>query len=142
MPDQLCVDASFVIAFLLPHDVTQQTFELWQEWIEQGADLVSAPLFFAEVTSVLREHVYHKRIAPYEGEDAFATFAAMPVRSVAPADLQERAWALAKQYNRPKAYDAQYLAVAVGLGCELWTGDQRLVNAVHAPWVRWIGSHR
>lgn len=142
MLGQLCVDASFVLAFLLPHDVTQQTFALWQVWIEQGAELVSAPLFFAEVTSVLREHVYHQRITPSEGEDAFAIFAAMPVRSVAPADLQERAWTLAKRYNRSKAYDAQYLAVAVALGCELWTGDRRLVHAVNAPWVRWIGSHR
>ncbi len=34
----------------------------------------------------------------------------------------------------------QYLAVAATLGCDLWTGDRRLVNAVNAPWVRWVGE--
>ncbi len=58
-----------------------------------------------------------------------------------PAELQSRAWSTAKQYNRPRAYDAQYLAVATAAGCELWTGDQRLVRAVNASWVKWLGDH-
>jgi predicted nucleic acid-binding protein len=35
-----------------------------------------------------------------------------------------------------------YAATAEKLGCELWTADQRLVNAVSASlnWVKWLGA--
>ena len=56
--------------------------------------------------------------------------------------IQESALEFATRFNRPKAYDAQYLALADLLGCELWTADRRLVSAVAGklPWVRWIGE--
>jgi len=51
-------------------------------------------------------------------------------------------YALAAQFNRPAAYDSQYLAVAERLGCEFWTADERLYNAVktHLSWVKWLGN--
>jgi hypothetical protein len=36
------------------------------------------------------------------------------------------------------AYDSFYLGLAERLGCELWTADRRLRNAVDLPWVRGI----
>ncbi len=49
---------------------------------------------------------------------------------------------LAHQYGLPAAYDAHYLALAEREGCEYWTTDERLWNAVKAqlPWVRWLGT--
>ncbi len=142
MAASVCVDASLAISLLLPDDTTPQASELWRSWKENGLDVVTAPLFFAEVTSVLRENVYFRRILPEEGEVAFRAFLSFPVRSVALTDLQPRAWELAKTHNLRRAYDAQYLAVAASLGCDLWTADQRLVNAVRLPWLRWVGDHR
>jgi len=49
-------------------------------------------------------------------------------------DMLWRAWV--------RRRDAQYLAVAAAVDCELWTGDQRLVDAVKASWVRWVGAAR
>jgi predicted nucleic acid-binding protein len=126
---------------LLPHELTPQVEAMWRSWIREGTEIVTAPLFFAEVTSVLRESVYFGRILPEEGESAFSTFLRLGVRSMDTADLQPRAWALAKEHNRPRAYDTQYLAVAATAGCELWTGDRRLVNAVPVPWLRWVGYY-
>jgi len=56
--------------------------------------------------------------------------------------LQPRALSIATRFKRPKAYDAQYLAVADLLGCELWTADRRLASAVagELPWVRYVGD--
>ena len=141
MAEQVCVDASLVIMLLLPHDLSAKAKALWQSWAERNTETVTAPLFFAEVTSVLRENVYFGRILVEEGEQAFATFMKFGIKSMEPLDLQPRAWALAKEYNRSRAYDAQYLAVATALGCDLWTADHRLVNAVRVPWLRWIGDH-
>jgi predicted nucleic acid-binding protein len=58
-------------------------------------------------------------------------------------DLHLHAYELATEYNRPTAYDAHYLAVAKWLGCDFWTADERLYNAVRslAPWVRWLGAY-
>ncbi|MDO8637676.1 MAG: type II toxin-antitoxin system VapC family toxin [Dehalococcoidia bacterium] len=142
MAGKVCVDASLALMLLLPHELTEQTETLWRHWLEDGTELVSPALFFAEVTSVLRESVYFGRILPDEGESAFNAFLKLGVRSVEPAGLQSRAWELAKKYNRPRAYDSQYLAVASSLGCELWTGDRRLVNSIREPWLKWVGEYK
>jgi predicted nucleic acid-binding protein len=52
------------------------------------------------------------------------------------------AWRLAQQYNRPRAYDTAYLALATLRGCEYWTTDERLNDAVgrDLAWVDWVGN--
>ena len=57
-------------------------------------------------------------------------------------DLHVRAWELATKLNRPTAYDAHYLALAEELGCEFWTADTRLHNAVKdtLSWVHGLGQ--
>jgi predicted nucleic acid-binding protein len=109
-------------------------------WSGSATRLVVPPQFFAELTSVLRNLVYRKLLTPGEGDAALAAALSYRVHQIQPAELQERAWALAKQFNRPTAYDAQYLAVAQIEGCDLWTADRRLVNATGVPWVRWLGD--
>lgn len=53
-----------------------------------------------------------------------------------------RALELAHQFGRPACYDAHYLALAEREGCECWTADERLWNAVRdrLSWVRWVGE--
>ena len=142
MAGQVCVDASFALMLLLPHDLSPKAEAIWQSWMESDVETVTPPLFFAEVTSVLRESVHFGRVLASEGEDAFSAFMKLGIRTVDPSDLQPRAWALARQHNRPRAYDAQYLAVATILGCELWTGDRRLVNTLGVSWLIWLGDHK
>lgn len=109
MAGTVCVDASLALMLLIPHDLTPKVEALWHSWSEKEVELVSPPLFYAEVTSVLREIVYFGRMPAQEGDDVFASFLELGVKSVDSSDLQPRAWALAKQYDRPRAYDAQYL---------------------------------
>lgn len=141
MGAHVCIDASLALILLIPHQLSSKAEALWRSWLDSEILIVAPPLFFAEVTSVLRESVYFGRILPGEGEDAFNIFMRLGVRSSEPVNLQSQAWDLARQYNRPRAYDAQYLAVAKQLGCELWTADRRLVNAVPVSWLRWVGDY-
>jgi predicted nucleic acid-binding protein len=64
------------------------------------------------------------------------------VHSEDDAALQRRAFDIAGRFNSPRAYDARYLATADLLGCELWTADRRLYNAVRKDlsWVRYVGA--
>jgi predicted nucleic acid-binding protein len=61
-----------------------------------------------------------------------------------PTGLYQRAWELARHFDRPAAYDAHYLALAEMEGCPLWTADGRLFNAVRheLDWVNWLGDYQ
>jgi predicted nucleic acid-binding protein len=95
------------------------------------------------VTSTIRERVFRGTTLP---EDAGPLLSEAMDWHISIWDdvrsIQGSALEFATRFNRPKAYDAQYLALADLLGCELWTADRRLVNAVGGklPWVRWIGE--
>lgn len=99
-------------------------------------------LLVNEVPSVLQESVYLGRLSPDEGQQAFDTFLELAIPASTRTDLHVLAWALSREYNRPRFYDSMYLAAAQAEGCDFWTGDRRLVNAVGLPWVKWTGDHR
>lgn len=68
----------------------------------------------------------------------------LPIQFYIDEILLRRAFEIAVQFNRPTAYDSQYLAVAERLECEFWTADERLFNAVNQQlaWVKWIGNFK
>lgn len=139
----VCVDASVPLAFLLNDDEWAGAERRWSDWLRRKEDIVSPPLFQPEVTSAIRRRVFLGALPADAGESALNLSLGWPVRLwPGSPTLQLRAYEFAARFNRPRAYDAQYLAVADMLGCELWTADRRLFNAVHhhLPWVHWIGE--
>jgi len=58
-------------------------------------------------------------------------------------DLLKEAYELAVRFNRPRAYDSQYMALAERFDCEFWTADERLVNSTQSQFsrIRWLGNH-
>ncbi len=138
---RVCVDASLVLEVLLPYPASDNGARLWEVWTDSQMEVFAPPLFFAELTSVLRESVHFDRITAEHGEEAFNLSQGLRIRPFDTDALQRRAWDLARQYNRPRAYDAQYLAAASLLGCDLWTADRKMVNAVPVPWLKWVGDY-
>ncbi len=137
----ICVDASVIVMLLVPEKLSLKARSLCRSSLERGQEMVAPPLLFAEVTSVLRRSVFSEGVPPEDADRAFGAFMRLEIKQVEPPDLQPQAWALAKQYDQRRAYDAQYLAVATTLGCDLWTGDRKLVNAINEPWVKWVGDY-
>jgi predicted nucleic acid-binding protein len=115
---------------------------LWDTWVDADVKIVAPFLLAFEGTSVIRNKMYRGLVPPEEGELMFKAFHLLGVRLLHPDGLHQRAWELAKQFNRPQAYDSHYLALAEILDLELWTGDERLYNAVQdkLSWVRWLGN--
>ncbi|MFW6195685.1 MAG: type II toxin-antitoxin system VapC family toxin [Chloroflexota bacterium] len=136
----VCVDASLVLPLFIPEQLSAQARALWRGWVSRTVDRVAPPLLQAEVTSVVRQAVYRGRLQPDEGEAAFQMFCALRIQILESRDLHRQAWQLARRFQQPRAYDAFYLAAAREAGCDLWTGDRRLVNSLRVPWVRWIGD--
>lgn len=139
---QYCVDASLVLLWLLPEELTERAYALKDRWDRGSTELVAPPLLLAEVPSGLRRAVYRGRIAPEAGEEAFKAFLDMRVRILLPERLLERAWDLGQSLNTPHLYDFYYVALASLENCELWTADKRLVNLVQGrfPLIRWVGQ--
>ncbi len=134
-----CIDACLALAMVAPDGATEAALERWAHLAKAGVTVYVPPLFFAETTSALRLKVHIGHLPPAEADRAFAMLARLAVHQWDPPDLQARAWNLAHRFRQPRAYDAQYLAVADALGCTLWTIDRRLAHAVGAPLVRLAG---
>ncbi len=137
----VCVDASLIVTFLLPDGPSDYVDALVSEWEPGDVRLIGPTLIHAEVPSAIRQAVARGRITIDQGDQAFAVFCNMSIEMVSNPDLYLLAWELAKRYNHPKTYDLNYVAAAQLKGCDLWTGDRRLVNSVGLPWVKWTGDH-
>jgi len=127
---RICLDASLVLALLLPPERTPDVIDAWRALLAQDNELLAPPLLFIEVTSVLREQVAGQQITQTEADAAFTAFQQMPIERVWPAQLHARAWAIVRLLDQRKAYDAHYIAVAEIEACEFWTLDRKLANAV------------
>jgi predicted nucleic acid-binding protein len=139
---QVVVDASLVVASALLETFTPQAKAILTYWNTQQIEMIAPKLFQYEVISITRKAVYQRRIQQDEAVPIIDYFLHLPITYILDDSLLRRAYELATLYNRPTAYDSQYLAVAERHQCEFWTADERLYNAIHPAWgqVRWLGN--
>jgi predicted nucleic acid-binding protein len=139
----ICVDASLTLKLVLPEADRDLARALWADWLSQRAILIAPKLWGYEVTSVLRNRVHRGLLAPEAANAAFTFLHRLPIQLRDPAGLHEKAWELAKRFNRPNAYDSHYLALATLTACPFWTTDERLFNAVRSElgWIKWLGNY-
>lgn len=144
MNSQVCVDANLIVWSLVPSLLSDKAEALLDRWQQTNTTLIAPALLAFEVTSSLRRLVYLKQISPAVGEDAFARFLHIKIALSHQERIFPLAWEVAKEFNRSRAYDTAYLAVAHLNQCDFWTADEKLYNAVQAklPWVQWIGNYR
>lgn len=130
-----CLDASFLLARLIPSSITPAVSKYWDS-IRPPDDL-SAPLWLlAECTSVLSEASYRKDIAAEEARRLVEEIVAMPVRLIHPPTCYPRAFDIARSLGWKKAYDALYLAAAEHEGAELLTVDRGMRDAARRLGIR------
>ena len=144
MSSQVCVDANLALKLVLAEEDSPQAQHLWDTWVDADVEIVAPPLLAFEGTAVICHKMYCGLVPPEEAELMFKAFHLLGVRFLYPDGLHERAWELAKQFNRPPAYDSHYLALAEILGLELWTADGRMYNAVkhELSWVKYLGGYQ
>ena len=141
---RLVVDCSVVVKWKIPtEDHAAAAEALLLDW-EHQAVAVSVPNHFqSEVISAFLRASRRDRITADEAREAVRDLLALPFVLCDVAPLAERAFAIAQQHQQ-RAYDCLYVALAERDGVELWTGDERLYNAlhVHYPCVRWIADYQ
>jgi len=143
MTSPVVADSGILLATALedePLKLNAQT--LLTFWRVGDHDLAAPILFRYEIVAVIRKHVSRGRLSVQEGIETRDRLLSLPVSLYLDDDLLRRGYELATRFNRPTAYDTQYLAVAERLNCEFWTADERLYNAVHNDlnWVKWLGN--
>ena len=144
MEEAVCVDASFVLACLLPERLSERALSLWEGWRQDGRRLVAPSLLAYEVSSGLRRAVFDRRLTPEEGELALNAFRRYGLTFLEHDRLLGEAWEVGRRLGLARLYDAFYVAVGAVLGCEVWTVDERLHRRASPlfPFVRWVGHAR
>lgn len=141
---QAVLDSGIFIAAVYVETLTARAKGLLK-WLQDEDVALHAPsLLHYELVAVSRKAVYQGRITPDEGQRARDILLSYPVTLHFDEALLKRGYDLAAVYNRPTAYDAQYLALAERLGCDFWTADERLFNAVVGQFdrIKWLGNYR
>jgi predicted nucleic acid-binding protein len=137
------IDANILIAFgLADEPLHTQASQILSAWRTTSTVLAAPRLFRSEITAVIRKAVYLERISYEQGRLMLSQLLVYPVELYEDNGLLTTAYELAHRFNRPRAYDAQYLALAERLSCDFWTADERMFNAIkdNFPNIRWLGS--
>lgn len=142
MAARVVVDSGILLATVLQETYSDRAKALIDAWIAQQTELAAPELLRYEIAAVLRNRVHRALIVPDDALQSRDTLLGLPITYHTDNMLVKRGYDLASRFNRPTAYDSQYLALAERLGCEFWTADQKLFNAVSAnlSWVKWLGN--
>jgi len=127
----VCVDASLVVALLIPERFTRLAWEAWQRWVQDECQIVAPMLIHYEVTSAIYRKAFQGLISSEDALKAVEQYLALNIRKTDPEELPLRAFDLAGMLKRPNTYNAHYLALAEILDCPLWTADERFFNSAH-----------
>ncbi len=141
MTDGLVViDAGVAVKAVLPNLQQAHCLALVQTFVD--AQPAAPALWAHETTSAICKAFHFGEITEKEARQALEKLDALGVRLFVPDAGQNLAaldWSL--RLKRASAYDSYYLVLAQALGCDFWTADKRLFNAlqdVQLGWVRWI----
>jgi predicted nucleic acid-binding protein len=144
MPTSYTVlDSGILLTTVQTERFTKRARELLRTLADQeGVEFAAPTLIRYELVAVTRKWVHRGLATPEAAQIILNTLLAYPITLFFDPALLQRGYELATMYNRPTAYDAQYLAVAERLSCDFWTADERLYNAVkdHFVHIHWIGE--
>ena len=137
----VCVDASLVVALLIPERFTSHVMASWRRWVIDDWQVIAPMLISYEVTSALYRKTLQGLISSADSRAALQQFLALDIQKIDTPNMPLRATQLAEELMRPNTYDMYYLALAEEMNCPFWTADERLYNTArkHFPLVHWTG---
>ena len=139
---RVVVDCSVVVKWHIPtEDHAAAAEALLGDWEQQVVDVWVPNHFPSEVISAFLRASRRGRLTTDEAREAIRDLLALPFVLCDVTVVADRAFTIAHQHQQ-RAYDCLYVALAEREGSELWTGDERLYNALHTqhPLVRWIAD--
>lgn len=142
---EVCIDANIAVKWAVLEEDEEKAKALLTRWQAERVRIIAPALFPVDVDSIIRRKVaLDKTLTEDEGEEAVAILRDAPVEIVTEPDQRIKAWELAKELGYPSVYDTHYLALAEIRGCEFWTADKNLYDAIieKFSFVRFLRDYR
>ena len=138
-----CVDASVLVKWLVEESDRDRALKLYSDCTERDGEFVAPAWFLAEASSAIYKRV---RLSAIVAEDALLLIDQLEdlrIRKLSPPGLSRRAFEIASEFQLKWIYDAFYVALAQIVGCDLWTADEALYDAVRIvhPNVRLLADY-
>ena len=140
---RIVLDASVAIKWLNPHESLADKAQIIRDDYEQGRISLLVPSFWEyEVVNGINKAVARGHLNEEEGYEAVALVLALHAEKAVLPSAQE-SYQLARKYQR-SVYDSWYVHLAETRGCQFWTADQKLYNALKnlTPWVKWLADYQ
>lgn len=138
----LVIDASVAIKWFNPaEDLADRANLIRADYVHGRIALVVPAFWEYEIVNGINKAVARRDLAAEEGREAIRLLLAVRAQRRALPSPHE-SYEMAQRYQR-SIYDSWYLALAEQAGCEFWTADRKLYNAVHEQWtfVRWLADY-
>jgi len=126
----VCVDANIIVALVTFEVHSEKALALWSRWMREDFQVKAPFLLKCEVASALRRKAARGILSPEDARRCLEEALSLDIDYLDPPDLPLLAFDIATRFGLSTAYDAYYLGLAEILGCELWTADEELFNAV------------
>ncbi len=130
----VCIDASIAVKWFLSEDDSDRARALFADITRRGLRPVAPAHFRSEVANVLYRRVLTQsaglRISDDVAFGATALLTELTIEIIDTPDLYLDAYQIARAHELRTVYDALYVAVARTCACDLWTADDKLVEAV------------
>jgi len=141
---EVVVDASLALKWVVEEPYSTEARTLLQDWRNHRRKLLAPSLFLYEVANALAKRMQRHQFTLEQAKERLRFFLESGPLLRQVGAVHSRALELMERFGLPTAYDAHYLALAESQGCECWTADEGLCNAVKKElgWVRWIGEER
>ena len=138
----ICVDASVAAKWVLSEDDSDLADQIYITFHEGG--IIAPPFLPVEVTNAIWKHVVRGPLTVAEAQEALAKFLEFELEISERSGLHRLALDLTYRFSLRAVYDMHYVALAQLAGCDLWTADRRLLNAVSGrlPFVRDLAEVR
>ncbi len=105
--------------------------------------MIAPPHVLAETSSAIYKRVQQRVLPLDDALDLIDELEDLPIRKLSPPGLSRRAFEIGAQSQLKWIYDAFYVALAEIVGCDLWTADEALHDAVRElhPNVRLLADY-
>ncbi|HEV2107311.1 MAG TPA: type II toxin-antitoxin system VapC family toxin [Thermomicrobiales bacterium] len=138
----LVVDASVVVKWLLPEELSARAHALLDAAVREERMLAGVPSLPVDVAQVIHQRGRRGDLTPSETDAALDLLGRLAIATDPPPEIIREAVAFARDSGIKQLHDAQQIVLARLLTADLWTADPRLYKntAGVIPWVRWVGD--
>jgi len=142
--ETVVIDANLGVGLVCLTPYSAGCRERMEQWLRGGTRLAVPSLWDYEMATAMHRLWAQKVLSREEVTAGLELIFRLYLERVPPDPrLLTASLDWAERLGQSKAYDAQYAALAERLGAELWSADQRLVNALKeqgVSWAHWVGE--